>query len=173
MTVVRIKTVRESMPQPVWDWDGVKWVLTLKKTRRMWDRPVLPPHVPVRTPLKTKGAPLWLMGRPDRERAEVVLAIYLRSMGLDDWFHFKESGPGYAFYAYPGPPVDYPESEVVRVACCLGKNHRYIMPEYSLRNPVEYCFCLTHWHHFLQESSERDRTLEVPPLYTWVSGRGA
>lgn len=165
---VRIRTRPETMPIPKWVWVDYRWVLSLRPSRKKWDRPILPPHETKtpRTPLRSKGIsrPLWLMGPQDRERAEVVLALYLKSMGIESWEDFKQSGPGYGFYSYPGTPIHYPESEVVRVACCLGKNYRYVSPERCLLNPVDYCFCLAHWHQFLRESQERDRSIVLPDL---------
>lgn len=160
------------VPVPDWDHDPFRLVWRRvgrgKRPKGKWKRPMLPPNPDTPRAILSK-APLWAMTQADRERAEVVLAVYLKSHGgeitLPD---FMEMGPGFAFKAYPGPPVHYLPTEVLTLACCLGKNHRWIDHSLPLRNPVVYCFCQTHWQAFLQESFDRGRVLEIPDFPPYV-----
>lgn len=169
------------LPIPVWDWPGPEGshavVVGHQAVKGNWRRPVLPKPVPGRldTLLVIKGSngtqgwtpsyPIYQMREEDLSRAEVVLALYLRGHG-DDWWSFKDSGPGYAFMGYPGPPVHYATDEVWYLRCCReGGMHRWVAPDRPLRNPVEYQFCADHWQGFLQWSEARGATLELPATY--------
>lgn len=159
MKIVRIPGKREPLvPVPVWKWSRKSCSWYVAKTKRLsgtWVRPILPPHK------ERSGNPI--MKPLDYRRAEIVLALYVRSEGLS-YEEFMEPRGGFGFMGYPGPPVHYQAGEVLRLFCCLEKKkiHRYICESLELRNPVRYYLCLRHWHHLLRQSWRRGQSLQCP-----------